>query len=88
MNTIVEGDKARNACIAARDTFKKLNNPEYFEIIERIEFCIGSYNFDKNPVGLFELAMVSHHMLSEVKKNNPKKISQKLLDSLEKSSNI
>jgi hypothetical protein len=85
MNSTIEGDKVRNACIAAINAFKKLNKPEYSEIIARLEYCIASYDFDQNPVGLFELAMVSHHLLSEVKKNYPKKISQKLLDSLEKS---
>jgi len=87
MNSITKGDRARNACKEARDILKKLNKPEYSEIIARIEYCMASYDFDQNPVGLFELAMVSHHMLSEEKKNNPKKISQKLLDSLEKSAN-
>jgi hypothetical protein len=79
-----KGDQVRNACQAAAEAFRKLNNPEYSDIISRLEFCIGSYDYDQNPVGLFEHAIIAHQMLSEVKKTSPRKISKKLLDDLVK----
>ena len=81
-----KGDQVRNACQAAAETFRKLDKPEYSDIISRLEFCIGSYDFDQNPVGLFEHAKIALQMLSEIKKFSPRKISKKLLDDLEKSS--
>jgi hypothetical protein len=81
-----KGDQVRNACQAAAEAFRKLDKPEYSDIISRLEFCIGSYDFDQNPVGLFEHANVALQMLSEIKKTYPKKVSKKLLSELEKSS--
>jgi hypothetical protein len=85
MNSITESTKVRNACMAAVEAFKKLNKPEYSDLISKLEYCIASYDFDQNPVGLFEYAAIAHQMLSEVKKNSPRKVSKKLLDDLEKS---
>jgi hypothetical protein len=80
-----QGDQVRNACQAAAEAFRKLDKPDYSDIISRLEFCIGSYDFDQNPVGLFEHARIAHQMLSEIKKVSPRKISKKLLEDLEKS---
>jgi len=85
MNKIRKGNQVRNSCKAAAEAFKKLNKPEFSDIISKLDYCIASYDYDQNPVGLFELAEVSHQMLHEVKKNNPKKVSKKLLESLETS---
>lgn len=82
---IHKGDQVRNACQAAMEAFRKLDKNVYSDIISRLEFCIGSYDFDQNPVGLFEHAKLAHQMLSEVKKISPRKVSKKLLDDLEKS---
>ena len=85
--TLNKGDQVRNACQAAVEAFRKLNDPEYTGIISRLDFCIGSYDFDQNPIGLFEHAKIAHQMLTEAKKASPRKISKKLLDDLEKSFN-
>jgi hypothetical protein len=85
MNTIMDGTKVKKACIAAIEAFKKLDKQEYFEIISGLEYCIASYDYDHNPVGLFEHAELAYHTLSEVRQDNPRKISKKLLDELEKS---
>ena len=81
-----QGDQVREACQAAADAFRKLDKPEYTEIISRLEFCIGSYDFDQNPIGLIQHAKIALQMLRELKKTNSRKISKKLLDDLEKSS--
>ena len=77
-----KGDQVRNVCQEAVETFRKLNKPDYSDIISRLEFCIGSYDFDQNPVGLFEHAKIALKMLDDVKKSSPRKVSKKLLDDL------
>ena len=81
-----QSDQVREACRAAADAFRKLDKPEYTDIISRLEFCIGSYDFDQNPIGLIQHAKIALQMLKELKKTNSRKISKKLLDDLEKSS--
>ena len=79
---LTKGDQVRNACQEAAETFRKLNNPEYSDIISRLEFCIGSYDFDQNPIGLFEHAKIAYKMLDDIKKSKPRKVNKKLLDDL------
>jgi uncharacterized protein YutD len=78
-----KSDKLRDACIAARDAFTKLKSPEFSEIISKLDFVIGSYNYDRNPVGLIEFARIALDMLKEVKKKNPRKFSKEVLSNLE-----
>ena len=80
-----KGDDAREACKTSAETFKKLNKPEYSDIISRLEFCINSYDYDQNPVGLFEYAKIAHQMFNNMNITNSKKINKKLLRDLEKS---
>ena len=76
------GDQVRNVCQEAAEVFRKISFSEYSDIISRLEFCIGSYDFDQNPVGLFEHAKIAYQMLNEIKTNHPRKVSKKLLDNL------
>lgn len=85
MSTLNEDITVRNACITAIEAFKKLNKPEYSDIIARLEYCIASYDFDQNPIGLFENAELAYQMLIDAKQKDPRKISKKLLDDLKKS---
>jgi hypothetical protein len=80
-----KSEKLRDACQLALDTFKKLKNPVFNEIIAKLEFVIGSYNFDKNPVGLIEFGKLALEMLQEVKKKNPRKFSKDVITKLEDS---
>ncbi len=43
MNT----EKFRDACVEATKIFTKLNLKEYNELQSKLEYCIGSYDFDK-----------------------------------------
>ena len=45
-------EKFRDACVEATKVFAKINNKDYKEIIANLEYCIGSYDHDKNPSGL------------------------------------
>lgn len=80
-----KGNRLRDACQKAIQAFKKLNQPEFKDIISKLEFCVGSFNYDKNPSGLIEYGHVALEILKEVKKNNPRKISKDLIKSLEDS---
>jgi len=46
--------KIRRACANALNTFRILDSYKYAEIISNLEFVIGSYAFDKNPICLYE----------------------------------
>ena len=79
----VKSENLRSACQAALLTLRKVGNSEYAEICEKLEFVIGSFDFDKNPVGLYEFGEKAARILNELKKKNPKKVSKKVLDDLE-----
>ncbi len=80
-----KSEKLKNACKAALLTFQKQGNPEFDDIRSKLEFVIGSYEFDKNPVGLYEFGEKALTILNEVKKKNPRKISKKVITDLENS---
>lgn len=80
-----KNEKLRDACQAALAAFQKLGNSHYDEISSKLEYVIGSYNFDKNPVGLYEIGNIALDLLNEAKKNNPKKVTKKVITDLESS---
>lgn len=81
----MNADKLRDACQTAYYTFGKLKSNEHTEIMSKLEFCIGSYNFDNNPAGLVEYGEKALDILKSVKSKSPRKVSKKVIDSLEKS---
>ncbi|MFO7656243.1 MAG: hypothetical protein R6W78_04185 [Bacteroidales bacterium] len=78
-----KNESLKTACKAALETFKKVGNSEHDEIKSKLEFVIGSYEFDKNPVGLVEFGQKALVLLSDAKKKNPKKIAKKVIADLE-----
>jgi hypothetical protein len=80
-----KSEKLKNACKAALLALKKLSSSEYDDIKSKLEFVIGSYEFDKNPVGLYEIGEKALKVLNEAKKKNPQKISKKVITDLETS---
>jgi len=83
MNQVHENLK--KSCQEALQTFQKLNKEEYRDIQSKLEWCIGSYENDKNPSGLFEVGIKSLDILKGVKAKQPKLVTKKVIDSLEKS---
>ncbi|MBN2214600.1 MAG: hypothetical protein JW723_10170 [Bacteroidales bacterium] len=81
----VKSEKLKNACKAALLALQKLGNSEHDELRSKLEFVIGSYEFDKNPVGLYEFGEKALKALNNIKKKNPKKISKKIITDLETS---
>jgi len=81
---MMDTEKFRNACEAAVQTFAKLNKEEYAEIQSKLEYCIGSYDHDKNPSGLIEYGRMALAELKAFKEKNPRKVNRKILADLEK----
>lgn len=80
MNT----EKFRNACEAASQTFAKLNVEDYADLQSKLEYCIGSYDHDKNPSGLIEYGQIALNELKTFKEKNPRKVNKKVITDLEK----
>ena len=77
-------EKFRNACEAASQVLAKLNKDEYNDLQSKLEYCIGSYDYDKNPVGLVEYGEIAIKELKAFKAQNPRKVNQKIIKDLEK----
>ncbi|MFW5803890.1 MAG: hypothetical protein ACOCWG_01510 [bacterium] len=78
-------EKLKKSCENAIVALDKLNSTEYDELKSKLIFVIGSYEYDKNPVGLHEYAVESYKILQSVKGKQPRKVAKKVLDDLEKS---
>lgn len=81
----VNGELLQTACQDALITFDKLKNDEFADIKSKLEFCIGSYGFDRNPAGLLEYGEKALLMLKEIKSKHPRKVNKKVIEKLEKS---
>ena len=82
MNPVNE--QLKNSCTEAVAAFRKLNSEKYTDIQAKLEWCIGSYSFDKNPAGLHEFGVKSLDLLKKVKTKEPRKVNKKVIDALEK----
>jgi len=80
----MKNEKIRNACAAAVQVFEKLNREEFTELKSNLEFCIGSFNFDKNPSGLIEFSKKAAKELKAFKVQHPRKVNKKIIADLEK----
>lgn len=76
-------DKLRNECQAALETLKKLNVAKTAELQAKLEWCIGSYDYDKNPSGLAEFGELALKELKKIKEKDTRKVTKKLIDGLE-----
>ena len=85
MNQVNE--KLKQSCEEAIVAFQKLNDEKFTDIQSRLEWCIGSYEFDKNPAGLHEYGNKSLDTLKTVKAKQPRKVNKKVIDNLEKALN-
>ena len=77
-------EKFRNACEAATTVFTKINMDEYKDLQNNLEYCIGSYDYDKNPSGLYEYGKIALVELKAFKASNPRKVNKKIIADLEK----
>lgn len=79
-----KSEQLRNACQAALVAFNKMKNEDYSEISSKLEFVIGSYDYDKNPIGLIEYGEKALIMLKDIKTQSPRKVTKKVIEDLEK----
>lgn len=73
---------AEKACIEAKSKLEKLGIEE--NIQSELTWVIGSYNYDKNPVGLYEVGSKALGALKEFKTEKPRMVSKKFIEDLEK----
>ena len=76
-------ENLRNSCQLALDTLEKLNRSETTELQSKLAWCLGSYDYDKNPSGLFEYGVVALEAMKSIKAGQPRKISKKVIEGLE-----
>lgn len=81
MNT--KSEILRDACELAAQTLRRINSSEYEEIISKLEFCVGSYNNDKNPSGLYEFGSKALNVLKDEKQKNTRKVNKNVISTLE-----
>lgn len=73
----------------SQETLKKLTSLDANKQLQAdIEWCLGSYDYDKNPSGLYETAKRALVYFQEEKIKNPKAIPAKLITDLEKAIKI
>ncbi len=77
-------EKLVKSCNDALITFKKLNLRDYSDLSSRLEWCIGSYEYDKNPDGLIEYGALALNALKEFKSKNPRKVNKRIIENLTK----
>lgn len=76
--------KIEKACAAAFEKFQKIGLDKYSDIQSKLEYVLGSYRYDGNPVGLYEIGEQALKALKKYKKEKPRLVSKKLIDDLEK----
>ena len=70
---------------ANQEALKKLKALKLDEQLQAdIEWCLGSYSFDKNPVGLYTTAERALKVFMAQKEKNAKSVPAKLITDLEK----
>jgi len=84
MSDAKQNQKIEKACMAALDKFQKIGLDKYADIQSKLEYVLGSFSYDSNPVGLYEIGTKALKDLKKYKKENPRLVSKKLIDDLEK----
>ena len=74
--------KAEKACLEAKTKLEKLGVEE--KIQAELAWVIGSYNYDRNPEGLFEIGSKALDALKGYKTEKPRMVSKKFIADLEK----
>lgn len=74
----------KEACLEAIAAIDKTKATEFQEIRSKLEYVVGSYEFDKNPVGLHEIGKLALQNLETFKEANPKKVTKKTVDTIQK----
>jgi hypothetical protein len=84
MSDAKQNQKIEKACDAALEKFQKMGLDKFSDIQSKLEYVLGSYRYDGNPVGLYEVGDLALKALKKIKKESPRLVSQKIVDDLEK----
>ena len=84
MSDAKQNQKIEKACRAAFEKFQKIGLEKYVDVQSKLEYVLGSYKHDGNPVGLYEFGAVALKELKKYKKAKPRLVSKKIIDDLEK----
>ena len=76
--------KIERACTEALEKFNQIDNGKFDEVKAKLEYVLGSYQFDHNPVGLYEIGGMALEALKKFKAEKPRQVSKKLLTDIEK----
>ncbi len=79
-DTLKVNEDLKLACQDMWDTYKKLDLEEFKDLESKLEFVIGSYEWDKNPIGLHEVGAYALDKLKAYKKEKPRKVNKKIID--------
>jgi len=74
-------------CQETREKLIQLDGEGFKAIVDKMDYLVVSFNADKNPIGLYEVAEEALDTLKAYKAKNTRKVAQKLLDTLEKALN-
>ena len=75
-------EKIEKMSLEVKEKLESLGIEE--QLVSELEWCLGSYASDHNPAGLYEKTGTALDVLKEFKKSNPRKVSKKLIDDVEK----
>ena len=78
-------NQLEKACRESLNQFSRIDDDQYDEIRAKLEYCLGSYGFDGNPACLYKCAKDSSKLLKKYKAKNPRKVSKKLIEFIDKS---
>jgi hypothetical protein len=80
--TAPSADLIEKACEETLAKLRSLNIEP--ELQNDIEWCLGSYRADRNPIGLYQMAERAIAVLKREKDNKTKGVTVKLISDLEK----
>jgi hypothetical protein len=84
-NTPSKKSSAPDIESAARIALTKLRELSLDDQLQaELDWCLGSYSFDKNPTGLYEMVQRAIKLFATEKEKKTKGITAKLLADLEK----
>jgi hypothetical protein len=79
---VSDGEKIEKACLDALEKLKALGIDQQLQ--NDIEWCLGSYRSDNNPIGLYDMAKRALIIFQQEKIKKTKGITSKMLTDLEK----
>ena len=77
-------DQLEKICRESLNQFVKIDDGKYSKIRSKIEYCLGSYGYDGNIIGLYESAKESSALFKKYIKKNPRKVAKKFIDSIDR----